>query len=362
MSNPKPVFPGGYDPPGFKPGTYQNTGSYYGDDHARQLLAGVGTRRQNHQGSLWNLSQDDRERGRTWDGDEYVGDIEYTDCLDCNGTGRNAFPELDVIDCPTCDGLGEVQVCTRCHGTGDSPSTKGVACARCEGNGIDPGTESGQVPQAKFQAPLPPPVPTWRNMPWTARQAEQAARSSNIFTKLYGQYRAMRENYYNCPEGRHWGPRGAAGLIPVVLVDGHPMVLLSHRSKFVEKGGTWSSFGGAIDAEDKSPFAAAIRETFEEVANLPKKGNVIGKIERPCHACGWTYYTFVVLVDAKPEDLLKVEVAKGASHWETEGVAWVPDWFVKHYPLHPGFEKSWPEVQAFITRAVYAARAKGGAK
>ena len=47
------------------------------------------------------------------------------------------------------------------------------------------------------------------------------------------------ERFCPCPAGRHWGPRGAAGILPyAVAPDGRAWVLLSHRSPHVQRGGT----------------------------------------------------------------------------------------------------------------------------
>ena len=73
------------------------------------------------------------------------------------------------------------------------------------------------------------------------------------------------ERFCPCPAGRHWGPRGAAGILPCAVAhDGGVWVLLSHRSPHVQRGGTWSTFGGAIDAGE-SAWRAAVRETCEEI-------------------------------------------------------------------------------------------------
>ena len=57
--------------------------------------------------------------------------------------------------------------------------------------------------------------------------------------------------YAQCttPGVRHWGPRGAAGMVPVAEVGGEQYVLLAHRSKHVQTGDCWSTPGGALEAE-----------------------------------------------------------------------------------------------------------------
>jgi hypothetical protein len=50
---------------------------------------------------------------------------------------------------------------------------------------------------------------------------------------------AADERFSPCPAGRHWGPRGAAGILPCAVArDGQAWVLLSHRSPHVQRGGT----------------------------------------------------------------------------------------------------------------------------
>ena len=63
------------------------------------------------------------------------------------------------------------------------------------------------------------------------------------------------------PDGsRRWGVLGAAGLF-LVTDDQH--VLMQHRAKWTNRGGTWALPGGAIDVGE-SPTDGALRETWEE--------------------------------------------------------------------------------------------------
>ena len=107
---------------------------------------------------------------------------------------------------------------------------------------------------------------------------------------------APDERFHPCPAGRHWGPNGAADVLPwSVTPDGRAWVLLSHRSPNVQAGGTWSTFGGAIDGGE-TPWHAAVRETSEEIDGIDvRPGVVAAELEVPCeHGCGWSYTTFVV--------------------------------------------------------------------
>jgi len=95
------------------------------------------------------------------------------------------------------------------------------------------------------------------------------------------QHDAADERFHPCPAGRHWGPRGAAGILPYAVArDGQAWVLLSHRSPHVQRGGTWSTFGGAIDAGE-SAWRAAVRETREEIRGItPDQAGIVGECVR----------------------------------------------------------------------------------
>lgn len=365
---PKPVFPGGYEPPGLQRSEYAYQSELPGltpldvvkGEVARE--AGRGVSQAGHEGGYWEddiwypdpavvtedaLCSRCDGTGHDWTTDDICPRCEGTGVApgrvpwweDANRGSQSAADWAQRIDCGRCQGLGEHpegQVCTRCGGTGDAPS----AHYSPSGSGWTATTAA---------APAKPKKKTWRDWPWDGDRSTKAAVSKNVFVRTYGLARDVMTGYWSCPVARHWGPRGGAGVIPFAVMDGHPVVLLSHRGNFVEQPGTWSSFGGAIDAQDKTPFAGAVREMFEEVAGLPTKGSVVASFERPCHACGWTYHTYVIKVQGTPAELIKsVGVRKGASAWETQGVAWVPLWMVQHYDLHPGFAKTWPEAKAAI--------------
>ncbi len=163
---------------------------------------------------------------------------------------------------------------------------------------------------------------------------------------------ARDERYHPCPAGRHWGPRGAAGILPwTVTSDGRTWVLLSHRSPHVQAGGTWSTFGGAID-DGETPWHAAIRETCEEIEGIDVRcGIVAAELEVACEqGCGWSYTTFAVRVrDTRADYLPVARVAPGRSAWETAGLAWVPaDRVAAHSGLHPGLRAAWPTLHRVI--------------
>lgn len=395
MTN-QPVFPGGIDP-----------ATVHGADHADKLLAGTGgafPRVSHGLGTPHTEQPRPPSQGKLWDGDTYLGDpdpchvcdgtgIDPEDedyCVNCDGTGDEpaqspwesaiaATPLADPVSCGMCRGSKKdphdvSKDCPRCKGSGlapdqPSPATGAVwnpvqaECTRCAGKKHDPVTGGacvncqGKGTVTRWQAvggTQEPAKPAWQTWPWDDQRSRAAANSTNVFIKTYGMYRDVNAGYFSCKIARHWGPKGGAGMVPFIILDGQPLVLLSHRSRWVENGDTWSSFGGAIDAKDATPLAAAVRETFEEIQGLPKKGQVIHKIESKCSGCGWTYTTFLVQVEyTNVKWLLEdVRVSRGHSSWETEGIAWVPAWMVKYYKLHPGFAKSWNELRQAITKRV----------
>lgn len=161
-----------------------------------------------------------------------------------------------------------------------------------------------------------------------------------------------RDGFRACPQGRHWGPHGAAGVIPFTVFRGRTYVLLGLRSKHVNYGGTWSGFGGALNFAHEDTWVAATRELHEETAGL--QGNIGDWLDYwvyECPGCGWRYVTFLaeVLAIDPGEDtaawLPEVRVSTGHSSWETDSVAWMRVDDVHGYALHPGFREAWPELE-----------------
>jgi ADP-ribose pyrophosphatase YjhB (NUDIX family)/endogenous inhibitor of DNA gyrase (YacG/DUF329 family) len=109
--------------------------------------------------------------------------------------------------------------------------------------------------------------------------------------------RSEDERFHPCPAGRHWGPRGAAGILPFTVRHGRAWVLLSRRSPHVQHGGTWSCSGGAAD-EGETPWQAAVCEASEEISGIDvNPAGIAGEHVRECPAqCGWSYTTFLVAV------------------------------------------------------------------
>lgn len=95
---------------------------------------------------------------------------------------------------------------------------------------------------------------------------------------MNAQQNTADERFHPCPAGRHWDPCGAAGILPYAVArDGQAWVLLSHRSPHVQRGGSWSTFGGAIDVGETA-WRAAVRETCEEIrAITPDQAGIAGE-------------------------------------------------------------------------------------
>jgi 8-oxo-dGTP diphosphatase len=151
----------------------------------------------------------------------------------------------------------------------------------------------------------------------------------------------------------HWGPRGAAGVLPFAVArDGRVWVLLSHRSPWVQTGDTWSCFGGAVD-EDETAWQAAKREMREEIRGISADhADIVGEHVWECpEGCGWSYRTYLVRVPLHASGRLpRARVAAGAHAWETSELAWVPVSKVHALDLHPAFADAWPLLRDAITQ------------
>jgi 8-oxo-dGTP pyrophosphatase MutT (NUDIX family) len=131
-----------------------------------------------------------------------------------------------------------------------------------------------------------------------------------------------------CARGhRHWGRRGAAGL----LVASGGSVLLQLRASWAHLGGTWSIPGGALE-RGESALEAALREAREELGIDSAAVTVADSYVASCG--GWTYET--VLATPLP-DLRVVDAAETAAH------RWIRAGEVADLPLHPAFREAWEE-------------------
>jgi 8-oxo-dGTP diphosphatase len=140
--------------------------------------------------------------------------------------------------------------------------------------------------------------------------------------------------------GRHWGIRGAAGLLPFAVTPDGVWVLLALRSHGTHQGGTWGTVGGAIEPGE-TPWEAAVREAAEEADGLPLASAETAGSHRFDCACGWTYTTFPVRLPDGPAPI-------SGSGWENHELRWVAAGDVHGYELHPGLARSWPELRKII--------------
>lgn len=164
-----------------------------------------------------------------------------------------------------------------------------------------------------------------------------------------------RNGFALCQAGQphHWGPDGAAGVLPWTVILGRAYVLLSERAAGVQEGGCWSTIGGALDAGETAT-QGAFREMREEVAGIATVEGATVTAERdvPCqHGCGWSYATLSVHVP-NAGALPPVGIAKGHSAWENRSVRWVALDEVASLSLHSGFAAAWPELCEQIEAAV----------
>jgi 8-oxo-dGTP pyrophosphatase MutT (NUDIX family) len=143
--------------------------------------------------------------------------------------------------------------------------------------------------------------------------------------------------YVTCSCGRrHWGPRGAAGLL---LTDPERTgVVLQHRSARVHQGNTWGLMGGAIE-RGEDPAAAALREAHEE-AGVDAGGVTVLRTVPGLRHPKWSY-TYVLAETARPED----PDLPGGLTWEADRTLWIDLDQVSGFALHPGLASDWPRLQ-----------------
>ena len=100
-----------------------------------------------------------------------------------------------------------------------------------------------------------------------------------------------------------WGKR-AAGCI--VYATSTNQFLIAQRSQSVLAPNTWGTWGGAID-QDEEPEDAALRELYEEGANLdqPLVDVIPSYVFK--HSSGFEYHNFIVVVEHEFEPELTEE-------------------------------------------------------
>jgi 8-oxo-dGTP diphosphatase len=142
--------------------------------------------------------------------------------------------------------------------------------------------------------------------------------------------------YVNCSCGRrHWGHRGAAGLLLTDPV--RTGVVLQRRSARVHQGNTWGLMGGAIE-RGEDPGAAALREAHEESGLDPHAVSVLRTVPGLRHP-EWSY-TYVLAESVRPEEA----DLPGGTTWEADRTTWVDLEAVAALPLHPALAADWPRL------------------
>jgi 8-oxo-dGTP pyrophosphatase MutT (NUDIX family) len=148
------------------------------------------------------------------------------------------------------------------------------------------------------------------------------------------------------PARRHWGPYGAAGLLPWCLVRDGIRVALCERSAAVHGGLCWSTAGGALEPGEL-PMDAALREAREELSGVDQV-TLGGPYIAPCEAvCGWEYVTYPARLPTAGGTRLPALSVNKANGWKTISVRWFA---ADELPagLHPGLVAAWPELERMI--------------
>lgn len=85
-----------------------------------------------------------------------------------------------------------------------------------------------------------------------------------MMTEIY----RMAEEFYRAVGLRKFAKTPSAGFLFFCPED--QTVFLTHRSNEMSSPNTWDLPGGRPEDVDKSPIETAVRETYEELGNMPK--------------------------------------------------------------------------------------------
>lgn len=118
--------------------------------------------------------------------------------------------------------------------------------------------------------------------------------------------------------------------------DGKWRYLLQKRADHSSHGGTWGIPGGSCHAGE-DPWAAAIRETTEEMGELP--GALASSATFTRDGDGKTAWTFLVELPG-----IFGPAVDGATPDETAGWGWFRRKDVDDLPLHPAFRETWDSI------------------
>lgn len=123
---------------------------------------------------------------------------------------------------------------------------------------------------------------------------------TEIETAVWGATRvAHRSDFDLNPEARPAMParRPAAVLCPIVERDGDLHVILTRRADHLKRHAGQIAFpGGKVDASDRSPMAAALREAEEEIGLTSALVEMVGAIDDYVTGTGFSVTPFVGFV------------------------------------------------------------------
>lgn len=92
--------------------------------------------------------------------------------------------------------------------------------------------------------------------------------------------------------------QAAAVLVPIVMHEEGPTVLLTKRTENLNKHAGQVSFpGGRIDPEDNDDVAAALREASEEIGLLPEQVHIHGRLDTYRTGTGFEISPIVATVE-----------------------------------------------------------------
>ena len=110
----------------------------------------------------------------------------------------------------------------------------------------------------------------------------------------------------------------------IAFVCGDQILLLKGSSN-VGSPGTWAPPGGNVE-NGETPLDAAIRESDEEILNVPSRYVITGEYQFKNPSIDYTMYVAHVLRKFKPK-----------LNWENTDSSWVKISQVDKYELHPDF-------------------------
>lgn len=150
--------------------------------------------------------------------------------------------------------------------------------------------------------------------------------------------------------------RAAAVLVPIVLHEGAPSVLLTLRSGHLSSHAGQVSFPGGRIEPGETPEAAALREAAEEVGLDPRLPEILGRL--PDHLTGTAYRMTPVVALLRPPLTLAHDPAEVEEPFELPlSVVLDPDSPQRHRAERQGRMREywvWPHERHFIWGATAA--------